>query len=659
MKQRLVMDIECYRNYLLVMFRSIENGKIRYYEQFDGQPLNVTEIRRILREYLIVTFNGNNYDMPMLALALTGADCANLKRASDSIIVGNLLRGWQFEQLHGVKVPQGIDHIDLIEPAFGQGSLKLYGGRLHSKRLQDLPIEPDASISPDQRQQLIAYCGNDLQTTIDLYNHMRPQIELREHMTKEYEVDLRSKSDAQIAEAVIKSQLTKMLGTTPQKPNIPKGTIFKYKHPSFLLFKSPGLRDLLRDIVDSNFVIDENGSPIEPDALKDNCINIGKGVYRLGIGGLHSSETTVAHHADDKYMLVDRDVASYYPSIVLICRLFPKHLTEAFLTVYARIVAQRLEAKRSGNSVVANALKIVANGSFGKLGSKYSLLYAPDLMIQVTITGQLALLMLIESLEAVGIEVVSANTDGIVIKCLRSRSDELLAHVTAWEKATGFETEETQYKALYSRDVNNYIAIKSKGGYKGKGAFAPTSISKNPQNVICVEAVCAWLEHGTPIRQTILACEDVRKFVAVRTVRGGAIKITHTNYDDTLTPGQKRGVLLANGWMQLAPGPLAKAKFDAIPDGCWYDLETAYRVFCGEDRWNYLGKVIRWYYQINETGAIHYKTLNKTGGRNKVPSSDGACPLMELPDQLPCDIDYERYIREANDILRDIGALPA
>lgn len=658
MKQRLVMDIECYRNYFLVMFRSIENGKIRYYEQFDGQRLNVTEIRRILREYLIVTFNGLNYDMPMLALALTGADCANLKRASDSIIVGNL-RGWQFEQLHGVKVPQGIDHIDLIEPAFGQGSLKLYGGRLHSKRLQDLPIEPDASISPDQRQQLIAYCGNDLQTTIDLYNHMRPQIELREHMTKDYGVDLRSKSDAQIAEAVIRSQLTKILGTTPQKPNIPKGTVLRYKAPEFLKFKSPVLQAKLRDIVASDFIVDENGSPIEPASLCGQTICIGKGVYRLGIGGLHSSETTVAHHADDQYILVDRDVASYYPNIILLCRLYPKHLTEAFLTVYRSIVETRLKAKRDGNSVVANALKIVANGSFGKLGSKYSLLYAPDLMIQVTVTGQLALLMLIESLEDAGIEVVSANTDGIVIKCLRSRSDELLGLVQDWEKVTGFETEETQYKALYSRDVNNYIAIKTKGGYKGKGAFAPTSISKNPQNNICVEAVCAWLEHGTPIRQTILACEDVRKFVAVRTVRGGAIKITHTNYNETLTPGQKRGVLLANGWMQLSPGPLATAKFDAIPDGCGYDIETAYRMLCGDDRWNYLGKVIRWYYQINETGAIHYKPVNKTGGRNKVPASDGACPLMELPDHVPCDIDYQRYIRESNDMLKEIGALPA
>lgn len=655
MKQRLVMDIECYRNYFLVMFRSIESGKVRYYDQFYGQALNTAEIRRILREFLIVTFNGNNYDLPMLALALTGVGCDALKRASDSIIVGNL-RGWQFEQLHGVKIPQGIDHIDLIEPAFGQGSLKLYGGRLHSQRLQDLPIEPDASISPDQRQQLISYCGNDLQTTIDLYNHMRPQIELREHMTKEYGVDLRSKSDAQIAEAVIRSQLTKILGRTPQRPNIPKGTVLRYKAPEFLKFKSATLQAKLRDIIASDFIIDENGSPIEPASLGGQTVCIGKGVYRLGIGGLHSSEVSTAHHADEQYMLVDRDVASYYPNIILLCRLYPKHLTEAFLTVYGRIVAQRLEAKRSKNMVVADALKITVNGSFGKLGSKYSLLYAPDLMIQVTVTGQLALLMLIESLEDVGIEVVSANTDGIVIKCPRSRSDELLAHVTAWERATGFETEETQYRALYSRDVNNYIAIKAKGGYKGKGAFAPTSISKNPQNNICVEAVCAWLEHGTPIRQTILACNDVRKFVAVRTVRGGAIKITHTNYDDTLTPGQKRSVLFENGWMQLAPGPLATAKFDAIPDGCGYNLETAYRVFCGEDCWSYLGKVIRWYYQINETGAIHYKVVNKTGGRNKVPSSDGACPLMELPDHVPCDIDYERYIREANDILKDIGA---
>ncbi len=267
--------------------------------------------------------------------------------------------------------------------------------------------------------------------------------------------------------------------------------------------------------------------------------------------------------------------------------------------------------------------------------------------------------MLIEALELAGITVVSANTDGIVIRCKRSRKDELAAIVAAWEKQTGFETEETLYKALFSRDVNNYVALKEKGGYKGKGAFAETSISKNPQNNICVDAVCAFLEKRIPIADTIVGCDDVRKFVTVRTVKGGAIKITATQYDDTLTPGGKRVHLLANGWQIVVPGTLASARFDHdfinLEGPC--DVETAYRMHCGEDQFEYIGKVVRWYYAIGETGALHYKTVNSKGGRNKVPSSDGATPLMILPDELPCDIDYTKYIDEANDILRDLGVM--
>ena len=658
MRTILAMDIECYVNYFLVMFRRVDKDVVRYYEQFDGQKLNVTEIKRILREYKVVTFNGNSYDMCVLMLALTGADCAKLKEASDAIIVGQL-RGWQFEQQFNVKVPAYVDHIDLIEPAFGQGSLKLYAGRLHSKRLQDLPIEPSAVITVEQRADLRDYCGNsDLVATIDLFNHLAPQIKLREQMTEDYGVDLRSKSDAQIAETVIKRQITQVLGDAPRKPNIPAGTTFKYAPPAFLEFKTEILQKKLTDIASSSFVIDASGAPVEPPALADAEVRIGKGVYRMGIGGLHSSETCVAQYADDEYMLLDRDVASYYPAIVLNCGLFPKHLTDAFLRVYKRMVTLRLEAKRNGNKTVADALKITINGAFGKLGSKYSILYAPDLMIQVTVTGQLALLMLIEALELAGIEVVSANTDGIVIRCLRSRKDELAAIVAAWEKQTGFETEETLYKALFSRDINNYVALKEKGGYKGKGAFSEPSISKNPQTSICVEAACAWLEHGTPVAETIMRCRDVRKFVTVRTVRGGAIKITHSEYDESLTPGQQRVFILKNGWNVVVPGALAVARFDHLflNLGGPVDVATAYRMHCGEDQWRYLGKVIRWYYAVGETGALHYKTLNTKGGRNKVPSSDGAKPLMNLPDELPNDIDYGWYIRETNSMLVDLGA---
>ena len=211
-KTTLVMDIECYIDYFLVMFRRVDTGTTRVYEMFDCKRLDTEEIRRIMRTFRVVTFNGNNYDLPMLAYALTGVSCANLKEASDTIIVGQM-KGWQFEQHSGVRVPREWDHIDLIEVAFGQGSLKLYGGRLHSQKLQDLPIEPSARIRPAQREELVMYCGNDLQTTIDLWNHLGPQIELRERMSSEYGDDLRSKSDAQIAEAVIRKQASSIIGT--------------------------------------------------------------------------------------------------------------------------------------------------------------------------------------------------------------------------------------------------------------------------------------------------------------------------------------------------------------------------------------------------------------------------------------------------------------
>jgi hypothetical protein len=657
-KTTLVMDIECYIDYFLVMFRRVDTGTTRVYEMFDGQRLDTEEIRRIMRTFRVVTFNGNNYDLPMLAYALTGVSCAKLKESSDTIIVGQM-KGWQFEQHSGVRVPREWDHIDLIEVAFGQGSLKLYGGRLHSQKLQDLPIEPSARISPAQREELVLYCGNDLQTTIDLWNHLGPQIELRERMSSEYGDDLRSKSDAQIAEAVIRKQASSIIGTPVQKPTLQaKDKVFKFQVPKWLTYQTATLQAVLADVQEATFHVLPDGSVDMPPALNGRSVAIGGGVYRMGIGGLHSSEQRQALVSDSDHVLIDRDVTSYYPAIILEGNLSPLHLRErdAFIRVFRSIVLRRVEAKKKGDSVVANALKIVANGSFGKLGSRYSVLYSPHLMIQVTLTGQLALLMLIEALELAGIRVVSGNTDGIVMHARREQEALLLEVVSWWEGVTTFNTEETRYAALFSRDVNNYLAIKEGGGVKGKGAFAPTSIAKNPQNNICTEAVIALIDKGVPVEKTIRECTDIRKFVTVRTVRGGGVQMLATRYDDTLTPGQKRDLLLAAGCMQVAPGPLSKAKFDWTPDGCGYDVETAYRIHCGEDSVRYLGKVVRFYIGHSSLGAIYYKDKNKAGGRNKVPKSDGAVPVMDLPATLPTDIDYAHYIREANEILNDIGA---
>jgi hypothetical protein len=144
-------------------------------------------------------------------------------------------------------------------------------------------------------------------------------------------------------------------------------------------------------------------------------------------------------------------------------------------------------------------------------------------MLQVTLTGQLALLMLIEMLHLEGIDVVSANTDGVVIKCRRSKVAEMDAIVDWWEHTTGLVTEATDYRAIYSRDVNNYIAIKPDGKAKCKGAYAGTSLAKSPANEVCNEAAIAYLTTGRSVASTINACRDIRKFVTLRQVKGGAV----------------------------------------------------------------------------------------------------------------------------------------
>ena len=288
---------------------------------------------------------------------------------------------------------------------------------------------------------------------------------IRDRMSVRYGVDLRSHSDAQIAEAVITSEIKRMTGQKylPKAEVLP-GTSFKFNTPAFLKFSTPLMNWVLSEVERSDFIVSEDGNIGLPEALSNLKITIANSVYRMGIGGLHSSEKIAAHLADDNTILCDRDVASFYPRIILILMLAPAHLGQYFLAVYNSLVNERLSAKDAGNKTTADSLKIVVNGSYGKLGNQYSSLYSPQLLIQVTLTGQLSLLMLIERLELAGLQVISANTDGVVIKCPKVRQHEMDVIVAQWEKDTGFDTEATFYKGVFSRDVNNYFAVKSKGG---------------------------------------------------------------------------------------------------------------------------------------------------------------------------------------------------
>ncbi|HWV46436.1 MAG TPA: hypothetical protein VN039_10540 [Nitrospira sp.] len=609
----LTLDCEVYSNYFLCAFKCPDTKRVTYIETVDGAltELDRSKLLWILENFQTISFNGLSYDLTMLALALAGKTTQEIKQASNELIEQEI-SPYQILKERRVKKLK-LNHIDLKEVAPLHGGLKAYSGRLFCRRMQDLPFAPDKWLSDDQICVTRYYCVNDLDNTELLWLTLQEQIQLRIDVGRMYGLDLRSRSDAQIAEDVFSLEVEQMSGRRAFKPIVAPGTMYFYKIPSYLNFRTELLRWVLNEVRIAPFLVAFHGAVEEPKQFEKLWdLQIADSKYAMGIGGLHSKEKKIAHHTDSEYTLHDFDVTSFYPRIMINQGLFPHHLGPNFLRAFNAKVEERIVAKRIKDMVKANGFKILVNGSFGKLGSKYSNLYAPDLLVQVTMTGQLSLLYLIEKLELAGIHVVSANTDGIVVKCKRTMHSVMYSIVKEWERETCFELEETRYMSLYSRDVNNYIAVKQKfdkenkvwieqpDKCKTKGAYAnPWNdasdksmwMHKNPVNVICIDAIEAMLTKGVPIVTTITKCRDITKFLTVRKVSGGAVK-----------------------------------------DG------------------EYFGSHIRWYYSNEVEGPLIY---GKSGKR--VPRSMGARPMMTLTEEFPQDVDFDWYVKESEKILKQIG----
>jgi hypothetical protein len=511
-----------------------------------------------------------------------------------------------------------VNHVDLsaTNPSV-RTSLKLLHARLHGRVVMDMPFRPGQRLTPRGMNEATVYCDNDLDATHGLFNALREPLMLRVALGKVYDLDLRSKSDAQMGEAIVKKSIENLTKSfiKRRRQDGDDSFMFPYQPPAFVSFNTPKLKAIVDQLAATQFYVDGFGSVDTPSSLKNHKVSIGTSVYSMGIGGLHSNEAHRSVVSDDDHILIDMDVASQYPAIIMKLGKYPPGAGPRFLDVYGDMMRKRLDNKaylrklqdEKGDpkeiekvKVEIEGFKIALNGVYGKLGSPYSFLFAPDIMIAVTLTGQLSLLLLIEQLEDAGIPVVSGNTDGVVARVPRALLGELDRVVMAWETATGFVVERNEYRAIYNSSVNTYIAVKADGKVKRKGPVANPwaendyrgMMSKNPQMTVCSDAVVAGLLHGTGYEEFIKNCKDPRAFVTVIQAKGGA-----------------------------------------------------------EWRREYVGKVVRYYWSTDG------EPITYAGGGRKVAKTDGARPMMVLPDALPEDIDYDRYIAEANKLARELGVV--
>ena len=173
--------------------------------------------------------------------------------------------------------------------------------------------------------------------------------------------DLRSKSDAQVAEAIFKFELAKKNVKIPyvEASKRLKSSV-TYTCPDFIVFKSDKLNKL-KDMFDgARFKINQaTGQPILPkEWAKLLKPTIDDTVYKLGLGGIHSQEKRLAIESNDKFVLRNADVASYYPSMILEFGLYPKSLGKKWLDVYRNVYITRLEAKRKASELSKEIKKL-------------------------------------------------------------------------------------------------------------------------------------------------------------------------------------------------------------------------------------------------------------------------------------------------------------
>lgn len=591
-----IYDIECYPNYFLLGMRSKATSKMiifeRYFDKYleeNSIDFNIDKLKWCMENLRTVGFNSISYDNVIATLAANGKTNQQLWEATEQIIKYRLrphevLRNFKCKKLK-------IDNLDLIELTALGPSLKTVSARIGAELIMDLPFEPGTHLSRDQATITRWYNNNDLKNTELVFDYHSERIKLREDFGQQYAIDLRSKSNAQMAEAIFSKMCRDLFKGRITYPQIRPGHHFYYKPPHYIQFQTPYFNWVLETVCSSRFEIDESGIVSMPPQIKNLLIEVNGKTYNFGKGGLHSQEEACYHIAKDGYELIDIDVTSFYPYLMLSFDIVPEAIGPIFKKLYRGILDKRIEAKILKILVTAEGLKIVVNGSFGKTLEPHSILYQPELGIQTTITGQLLLLMLIEQYELNSIPVLSANTDGIVLKVHESRKQTYKNILNRWEELTNLKMEETKYSAIFNANVNNYLAFKPDGKIKRKGFLNEVSSDLAPPNQVCIDAVINFLKDGKSIEETVINENRLDKFISLRGTKNGGVK-----------------------------------------DG------------------EYLGKIIRWYYSTEITGEI---VSAKSG--NKIPRSDNARPIQMLPKTLPPDIDRNWYIEEGYKILNWFG----
>lgn len=468
---------------------------------------------------------------------------------------------------------------------------------INVENLNKLVEKWDRYIIDEWIEPTMYYNMNDSFILCEMIRLYIDEIRLRYSISSAYGVDVLSSSRSNIADKLFTKFYSEFSGLTPNQwqGNKTERTAMAFKKVifPFIKFKTKECQELLEEMkkvvvysTSKKALKEVSNKYPEFKYLKTNNdtgwfeITINKLVYSIATGGLHSQDIPRELKSkliyidspstgnltlsdckeggckdkdvpsiwdiitDDSYIYIHFDISSFYPSIMSVYHIAPAHLNEGVFTkLVSWLKDTRIAAKHSEEDLIdgipkdilAQALKIVINSIYGKLGFESGSLYDRLAVLKVTINGQLMILMLCEELELAGIEVISANTDGIVVKLYKKDKDKFESISNNWKQLTKLDADAEEYKCYINRDINSYVVeeLNSKTTYKG--ALHPKmyaiDLSKGYDMPVVAQAVVNYFLYNKPVLETLYECTNILDFCKSQNVG----RQFHVEFDDGVT----------------------------------------------------------------------------------------------------------------------------
>lgn len=467
---------------------------------------------------------------------------------------------------------------------------------------------------------MIDYNINDIESTSELLNRCKKDVDLRIAIEDEYGVRVLSKDGVNIGMKILTQKYLEKTGLTwwdIKDLRSPMSVIpLKDVILPFIKYDSPILQRVLDDM--KNQIVSPGRKGYENKFVFNNLR------YSVGVGGIHSVNSPEIIIPRDDEMLIDIDVASLYPSMLIEYEFYPKHLGKEFLEVYKQIKDERIEAKHNGDKVKNETLKLALNGLSGNLQNEHNFCYSPFAVMQIRINGQLLLLMLAEKLTQIGCRIVQANTDGLFVLLKKDIYSKVNSICREWEQLTKLTLEEDRFKAMYQYAINDYFAITEDNKVKEKGMFiTAVKLGKGLTPKIIPKAIISFFKDGIPVEDTIKNCTDIRDFLMSEKTG----KQWHVEYMNEEQQRTNRFYASTNG------GYLWKWKDTGHKEG---EIITYTEPYVGEHKY--------------KASARQYQNMLTASGVTLLNKFDDK-PIEERK------INYRYYIMEAYKIIRDLKPL--